>query len=59
MKILLLAALFALPAFSQSITGAISGVVVDPSNAIITGVQVRLTSSATGADIYPIRNSLF
>ncbi len=36
-------------AFAQSITGAISGVVTDPSDAVISGVSVRLTSTATGA----------
>ena len=49
-KMLLVVVLSCLPAFAQSITGAISGVVVDPSNAVVTGVQVRLTSSATGAE---------
>ncbi len=50
MKTFLSAFLFCAPAFAQSITGAISGVVVDPSDAIMPGVQVRLTSSATGAE---------
>src|SRR5437867_209204 len=36
--------------FAQSITGAISGVVIDPSDAVVSGVNVRLTSSATGAE---------
>ena len=39
MKILLLGVLLALPAFSQSITGAISGVVVDPSDNGIAAAQ--------------------
>src|SRR6266567_3169589 len=56
MKIFLLAVLIGLPAFSQSITGVIAGVVVDPSDAIMTGVQVRLTNSATGAERNAVTN---
>ena len=50
MKMLLVVVLSCVSAFAQSITGAISGVVVDPSDAIMPGVQIRLTSSATGAE---------
>ncbi len=50
MKLLLLFLIGALSAFAQSITGAVSGVVTDPSGAVIPGAQVRLTSSATGAE---------
>jgi len=56
MKILLLGVLIGLPAFPQSITGAISGVVVDPSDAVMTGVQIRLTHSATGAERSAVTN---
>lgn len=56
MKMLLVVWLSCVPAFAQSITGAISGVVVDPSDAIMPGVQVRLTSSATGAERHAATN---
>src|SRR5260221_4613180 len=56
MKILLLGVLIGLPAFPQSITGAISGVVIDPSDAVMTGVSIRLTNSATGAERSAVTN---
>jgi len=56
MKILLLGVLIGLSAFPQSITGAISGVVIDPSDAVMTGVQIRLTNSATGAERSAVTN---
>ena len=36
------------PVIAQSPTGAIGGVVIDPSGAAVTGVQVRITSRDTG-----------
>lgn len=42
--------LFALCSFGQSVTGAISGSVEDPSQASVIGAAVRLTSTATGAE---------
>jgi hypothetical protein len=36
------------PAFSQNATGAISGTVTDPSNAVITGATVVATNADTG-----------
>jgi hypothetical protein len=56
MKILLLGVLIGLPAFPQSITGAISGLVIDPTDAVMTGVQIRLTNSATGVERSAVTN---
>jgi hypothetical protein len=50
MKLLGLLLLCAVSSFAQSITGAVSGTVVDPTGAVVTGVAVRLVSAATGAE---------
>jgi len=50
MKLLLLCLFTAVLACAQSITGAISGTVTDPTSAAIAGASLRLTSSATGAE---------
>lgn len=50
MKLLLVYLLATVCSFAQSITGAISGIVTDSSDAVISGVSVRLASLATGAE---------
>lgn len=35
-------------AWAQSITGSVIGVVRDPSGAVVTGAEVRLTNNGTG-----------
>jgi hypothetical protein len=50
MKLLLACLFSAVLACAQSITGAISGTVTDPTTAAIAGASLRLTSSATGAE---------
>jgi hypothetical protein len=47
-SILALVAILAGPLGAQSITGTISGTVVDPSGAIVPGAEVTLTNEATG-----------
>src|SRR5215471_12578940 len=45
----LVCALFlSMPAVAQSVSGAISGVVMDPSRAVIPGATVTLTNERTG-----------
>jgi len=43
----LLAALLAAPAFSQSGNGSVRGTVSDPTDAVVPGTKVRLTNTAT------------
>ncbi|MBI1895837.1 MAG: carboxypeptidase regulatory-like domain-containing protein [Acidobacteria bacterium] len=50
MRLVLAVVLFAVLAPAQSITGAITGIVTDPTDAVISGARVRLASSATGAE---------
>jgi Carboxypeptidase regulatory-like domain len=40
--------LISLPGFGQVLKGSISGTVVDPQGAVISGAQVKATSAATG-----------
>lgn len=44
----LLAACFALPTMGQTVTAAITGVVTDPSGAVVTGATVTTENTATG-----------
>jgi outer membrane receptor protein involved in Fe transport len=48
---ILLAVLFSMcaPAFAQSTTGSIDGVIVDSTGSVLPGVSVTLTNQATGA----------
>jgi hypothetical protein len=50
MRIVAIALLCAVSCVSQSITGAISGFVSDPTDAAVIGAAVRLVSVATGAE---------
>jgi hypothetical protein len=45
----LLAVLCCLPAFSQSATGKVTGIITDTSGAVISGANVAVTNVATGA----------
>jgi len=47
--VLLALLIFATAAFAQFENGAVSGVVTDPSGAVISGAQVTVTSTGTGA----------
>src|SRR5690348_15703622 len=44
---LCVATLLSSPVVAQSVTGTISGTVIDPNGAVITGANVRLTSDLT------------
>ena len=46
-RILLLAALCALPVFSQQGTGTISGTVTDAQNAVVTGAEITVRNVGT------------
>ena len=37
-----------IPSFGQVLKGSISGTVVDQQNAVVSGAQVKATSTATG-----------
>src|SRR2546423_380621 len=55
---LVLVGLFALQAFGQSATtGAISGTVTDPSNAVVANATVMLTNTGTGVSANTTANS--
>ena len=48
MKLILAALLLALAAYSQQVTGTITGAVTDTSGAAVAGVEVRLSNTQTG-----------
>src|SRR5690348_3605621 len=45
---LIVAAAVSLPATAQTVTGAITGVVTDPSGALVAGARVTAENNATG-----------
>jgi hypothetical protein len=47
--VLCLCALLCTSAFSQTISGSIIGTITDPANAVMPGVAVQITDTATGA----------
>lgn len=49
-RVCLLAAVFAATAFGQANNGSLSGLVLDPNQAIVPGVQVKAKSDATGQE---------
>ncbi|MGD1101014.1 MAG: carboxypeptidase-like regulatory domain-containing protein [Terriglobia bacterium] len=50
--ILLLLAFLPLPLFAQQVGASVTGHVIDPSGAVISGANIKLTSTLTGA-VYP------
>src|SRR5260370_6857520 len=52
----LLAALLAAPAFSQSGNGSVRGTVSDPTDAVIPAAKVRLTNTATNVALATTTN---
>lgn len=50
--LLVLLLLIHVPAFAQSPNGAISGIVLDPSGALIAGADVTIANDATGVQYY-------
>src|SRR5215510_2608007 len=53
----LLAFVFVSTANSQTFRGAINGTVMDPSNAVVPGAQVKATNSATGLEYSTVTSS--
>ena len=45
--LVLLVAISAIPAFGQTDTGSIVGIVQDPTHAVVIGAQVDITNTAT------------
>ena len=54
--VLVILALAAAPAWSQSSNGSVRGIVQDPTSAVIPNVTVVLTNTATGVELKTVSN---